>query len=273
MTLITFTTDFGWDLFPAMMKGEILRIAPDVRFVDVSHGIEPQSVREGAYVLWRTVGAFPEGSIHVCVVDPGVGTDRLGIMVKCKRGTLIGPDNDLMGAAARTLGCPRESGGGVHSLDYERVREAYGRAVNGDVSVSRTFHGRDLFARAAALLAAGVPMEEFTDPLPDWEAKDLVMDYEKEGDRIRGVVLSIERFGNIVTSIPIVEIDTRRIHVTACGKRFHNLELFDTYSEVPHDDPFFLSAPTGLIEVAVRNGSAASRMGIRSGEDIVVRPA
>jgi len=152
MKIITLLTDFG-SFYPAQMKGVILsRLADkarDITFVDIAHDIPPQDVRAGAFALLSTARYFPSGTIHICVVDPGVGTDRLGLVMESGGQIFVGPDNGLLLPAARSLGTP-----GNFPLAY-RIAICNGALGFGLGPISDTFHGRDVFAPVAALLASG----------------------------------------------------------------------------------------------------------------------
>jgi len=185
--VITLTTDFGWTELPAAMRGVIRQTAPPgTEIVDISHGIPPQSIIQGAYAM-LTVCPIYRGAIHVGVVDPGVGTKRRAVAMATDGGFIVGPDNGLLAPLAHRLGLKRAVA--LTNGKYWRV------------PVSATFHGRDIFAPVAAHLAAGVPLENLgalvndLQTLPAFEVHDV-------GNEIRGSVINIDPFGNLVFSIP-----------------------------------------------------------------------
>jgi S-adenosylmethionine hydrolase len=184
--LITLTTDFGLGEYTAAMKGVILKINPDAKIIDIMHMIRAQNIKEGAYVLYSTSPYFPK-AIHVGVVDPGVGTERKAIIIECERGTLVGPDNGLLVPCARRLG--------IKSV-YEITNKDY---LN--EPISDTFHGRDIFAPVAGHISKGVPVTEMGVSISDFV--DLKLEEFEEGDGfIKGKFLFLDRFGNLIFSIP-----------------------------------------------------------------------
>jgi S-adenosylmethionine hydrolase len=187
MELITLTTDFGdADGYPAAMKGVILGINPNVRIIDISHAIESQNILHGAYVLFSIVEYYSH-AIHVGVIDPGVGTDRAGLVFRCEKGILIGPDNGLLVQAAQRLGI--ESVFNINNPEFWLK------------DISSTFHGRDIFAPVAAHIARGVLIEDIGERTDHFIELNL-FDAKEEGNHIIGKVLNIDKFGNIITNIP-----------------------------------------------------------------------
>lgn len=184
--IITLTTDFGWGEYVATMKGVILSIALEARIIDINHSIRPQNILEGAYIMYSSAPYF-QNAIHVGVVDPGVGTERAGLIVQCENGILVGPDNGLLIPCARTLG----------------LKKIY-KITNEDFfldTVSDTFHGRDIFAPVAAHLSKGIETEKIGDVVDEFV--DLKLEYYIEHDNtIEGKIMFIDNFGNIITSIP-----------------------------------------------------------------------
>jgi len=257
--IITLTTDFGTrDAYVAEMKGVILDIAAaagrPVQLVDVTHDVAPHDVTEGALALDAAAPYFPPGSIHLAVVDPGVGTDRRGLVVQTDRAMLVGPDNGLftpfLEQSAR--------------WDAYELRGAEYRLP----SVSRTFHGRDVFAPAAAHLAIGVTPERFGPPVADpvrlsWPTVRAV------AGAVAGSVLHVDRFGNLVTSIraeTLAELGgAPRIRL---GGR--PLTLVGTYGDLEIGEAGALVGSSGRLEIAVREGSAAARFKARRGTPLVV---
>ena len=185
--IITLTTDFGYiDPFVGIMKGVILRIAPDAQIVDLSHGIAPQDIRAAALTLAASVDNFPEGTIHVAVVDPGVGSERRPLLVESVDHYFVGPDNGVFSLALERNGSSR-----IVDLSNETYHLQ---------PKSHTFHGRDVFAPVAAHLARGVSVGEFGAPLKDcvrlrWPPID------RAGESVLGEILYIDRFGNLFTNI------------------------------------------------------------------------
>jgi S-adenosylmethionine hydrolase len=252
--LVTLTTDFGTrDGYVAEMKAVILGLARDVQFVDVTHEIAPQAVRDAALVL-EIAPAFPPGTIHLAVVDPGVGTDRRGLVVAAGGHVYVGPDNGVFTAALSTEGWEAFA---LAAADLRRP------------IVSRTFHGRDVFAPAVAHLALGVPPARFGPPVSDpvrlrWPVPRIGAGW------VGGEVLHVDRFGNLVTSLTAREVGELAgpVTVTLRGAR---LRLVETYAELARHEAGALIGSAGRLEIAVREGRADSRLRAGPGTRIVLR--
>jgi S-adenosylmethionine hydrolase len=242
--IITLLSDFG-SLYPAEMKGAILSRTRGVVLVDLAHDISPQDVRAGAFALMVAARHFPEGTIHLAVVDPGVGTDRLGLVVESGGHLFVGPDNGLLIPAARSLGRPE-----VWMIDS---RFAEGAAP--------TFAGRDVFAPAAAMLALGASPESFG---PRVEPKGL--DFggpRRSGDGIEAEVIYVDGFGNLVLNAR--EIPWDRVVVSGVG-----LRRARTYAEVEEDEPLITIGSHEFAEIAVRGGSARDLFGLSPGDRVTL---
>jgi S-adenosyl-L-methionine hydrolase (adenosine-forming) len=254
--IITLLSDFGLsDGYVASMKGAILGICPSARLVDVTHLVPPQDVRAGAFLLANVVPDFPEGTVHLAVVDPGVGTGRKPIAVRTSRGFLVGPDN------------------GLFSLVLEKETKAEARAIENPAyrhpKVSKTFHGRDIFAPAAAHLASGVPFEEFgpvcTPKIAHWSRATATV------SELRGEIIHIDRFGNAISNIG--ENMLREFAAkgrTEAGIRRRRFPLVSTYGDLEPGTLMALIGSSGYLEVAVNQGSAAEKLRIIPGEPIRV---
>lgn len=259
MTIITLTTDFGLtDSYVAAMKGVILSIAPQAVLVDISHLVPPQDVRRGSTVLREAAPYFPPGTIHVAVVDPGVGSVRRPIAVHTPPATYIGPDNGLFThvLADDTPGLPT-----VLHLNNPRFWLP---------AVSHTFHGRDIFAPTAAHLAAGTPFEHLGTPIDDPVLLPATMAQRLPGGVIRGHVDTIDHFGNLVSDVPSGWLSGRQWTVHIASHVIVGLSA--TYAQVPPGAVLALIGSSGRLEVSVRNGHAARYLGVQPGEPIEVRP-
>jgi S-adenosylmethionine hydrolase len=257
--IITLTTDFGTrDAYVAEMKGVMLDIAASggqtLSLIDLTHEVAAHDVTEGALALDAAAPFFPRGSIHLAVIDPGVGTDRRGLVVRTDRALLVGPDNGLF----------------TPFLEDGRLWQAWElRAAEYRLStVSRTFHGRDIFAPAAAHLAAGVPPERFGPAVRDplrlaWPTVRAVT------GAVAGAVLHVDRFGNLVTSIRAQTLEEagRGVRIRLGGRP---LPLVGTYGELEAGQAGALVGSSGRLEIAVREGSAAVRFKARRGTPVVV---
>ena len=185
--VITLTTDFGTaDGFVGAMKGVILSLAPQATVIDVTHGIPPHDVRAGAFALETALPYFPQNAIHVVVVDPGVGSERAAILVETEQGRFVAPDNGVL-----TSVVPNDSAAHVYSLD----KPNYWRR-----QVSATFHGRDVFAPVAAHLARGVRPALLGTPRAEMVRLPWPQPH-RHGDEIRGEVIHVDRFGNLITNV------------------------------------------------------------------------
>lgn len=250
--LIALLTDFGVaDGYPGVMKGVILGIAPATPLVDLTHEIPPQDVRAGAWVLHTAWRYFPEGSVFLCVVDPGVGSDRRPIALRAGERIFVGPDNGLFSyvlaehtdAHAVTLASPR----------YFAARP------------SDTFHGRDIFAPAAAWLAAGVAFEELGPTLPVESLARLDLPQPVwQGDTLIAHCAHIDRFGNILTNVggalaqAILNAPDARLLIAGHSVTAHAR----TFAEGPAVDVFLYLDSSGYLAIARRNGSAQAALGL-----------
>lgn len=255
MALVTLTTDFGTtDPFVGIMKGVLTTRAPGVTVVDVTHGIPPQQVLVGALVLRAAAPYFPPGTIHVAVVDPGVGSARRPICVETATGVFVGPDNGLLSLATGTDPARRI----VHLTD-ERVFLT---------PRSRTFHGRDVFAPVAAALATGTPPAALGVPVDSLEC--LSLPAVRMGDHlVHGEVMYVDHFGNLTTNIsPETLANHGRLTFVAGSARIAGLAT--TYASVPAGHPVAVVNSFGLVEIAVREGSAAAVLGAGPGSTVTV---
>ena len=255
MTIVALLSDFGLqDHYVAAMKAEVLRRAPTAALVDITHLIPPQDIARGAYELACVLPSFPEDTITIGVVDPGVGTDRRPIALRLARGyRLVGPDNGLFGQVAL------EDGGQLVNGQVKLGPEQAAFVLAADrisTRLSATFHGRDLFAPAAGLIAAGHDLAALGTPTDTIEGLATL-----EGDR----VLAVDRFGNIITSVrPEPGVD---YEVVVGGRRISGLRR--TYGE--GKGLILLTSSSGYLEIAVPGSSAAALLGISPGDRVTVR--
>jgi S-adenosylmethionine hydrolase len=244
MACITLLTDFGTcDTFAGQMKGVIGQIAPQRQVVDLTHAIEPQNIVQGAVRLDDAVDAFAPGTIHVAVVDPGVGGLRRGIALQTEAQTFVGPDNGIFTAVLARH--PMQRAVELNNPRYHRR------------PVAATFHGRDVFAPVAAHLAAGVALERLGEPVEDLVAIQIPSP-TVDGRGVAGQVLYVDHFGNLVTNIKSALIpDGARVTVgPAC------LPSIDrTYRDVEPGEPVAYVGSCGRLEIAVREGRAIDRFG------------
>lgn len=259
MPPITLSTDFGEsDGYVAQMKGVILGIAPAATIVDVTHEIPPGDIRLGALTLDQIVDAFPPATMHVVVVDPGVGSRRSLVGVEAGGQRFVTPNNGLL-----TDVLARHPPARVHRLTDER----YWRHP-----ISSTFHGRDVLAPVAAHWNRGADLADFGPPLP---ATDLVQlrsaEPRRDGQSWVGEVLAVDRFGNLITNLHaagIPEDSWSQAQVTIGSATIDGISRF--YSEQPADSLMALIGSSGRLEIAVNGGSAAARLGLANGAGIRV---
>lgn len=265
MALISFTSDFGLsDVYVGVVHGVIAGIAPMARVIDLTHGVPPQDVRAGALALYGGCRYFPAGTIHLAVVDPGVGTPRRALLLRTADYWFVGPDNglfNLVAPAEALLGC------------WELTNQRYRLPI-----LSATFHGRDLFGPAAAYLAAGVPPDELGTPtLPPVPLPGLQLRETMVGETI-GEVLAVDHFGNMVTNLRVTPdwaeaVRTRRVHAWLEGRP---LRVVSTYGEASRagtaapPELLLLGGSSGLLEVAVANGNAEQASGLGTGAEVRV---
>ena len=256
--IITLTTDFGYaDPFVGIMKGAILCITPNLQIVDLNHGIPPQDIRAAALTLAASVDYFPQGTIHVAVVDPGVGSERRPILIHSAGQYFVGPDNGVFSFVLKD----KQS-----LLIVDLSNEAYFLHPK-----SRTFHGRDIFAPVAAHLAGGVPMAEFGSPSKDWVCLSWPA-VERAGEFIVGEVLYIDRFGNLFTNIHERDLtgvakEKIRVHL---NDEVKIQGLAQNYAAGDKKTYIALVNSWGLVEIASYNYSAASRSEARIGDKVRV---
>jgi S-adenosylmethionine hydrolase len=255
--IITLTTDFGLkDPYAAEMKAAILGICPNAVIVDITHEIEKFNIRTGAYVLASAVPYFPTGTIHVAVVDPGVGTRRRPMLIQTRQGFFVGPDNGLLILAAENQGIKC-----IHEITNPRLMLP---------RVSGTFHGRDVFAPAASHLANGVPPKEFGPEIRD-AVKPEFTKVTLRKDALTGEVLHIDNFGNIITNISekeIARIRTKDMVNVELPNQKLKLKLCKAYAEAKPKKPLALIGSHNYLEIAINQGNAATKFKAKTGDKI-----
>lgn len=275
--MIAILTDFGTlDPFSGIMKGVISKIAPQVTIVDLCNEIPPGDIKRAAINLWQSVPYFPPQTVFLAVVDPGVGTLRKSILLKSGNHTFVGPDNGLFTFVIEEDARAWEIGNPAYTL----------------AAPSSTFHGRDIFAPAAAHAALHVPGPEFGPPVPEPVRLDLPrLELDSPGE-LRGEILYADRFGNLLTSLGQFERAgdgwlVLRPWLSSfpddAGRRFRPKELIleieggrrlgwiNTFSEIPPGDCAFLVGSSGLVEIVSNRQSAAEQLNLASGNHVVLR--
>jgi S-adenosylmethionine hydrolase len=262
--VITLTTDFGLaDSYVAAIKGTILGICPEATLVDISHEIQPQAVRQAAYVLATAAPYFPPGTIHLVVVDPGVGTQRRAVAVQTGRALYVAPDNGVLSLALATHS--RKGGARHPARAAVHLTEArYHRS-----EVSATFHGRDIFAPAAAHLACGAGLWELGEALcpEDLIEIEMVQDWVTGSGPREVNVLHIDRFGNLITSLRLPD-GAAGLSVSVEGVQIEGLSR--TFADVERGSWLAYVGSSGHLEIAIREGSAAEALGLEVGAPLRV---
>lgn len=255
MPIITLTTDFGLsDGYVAAMKGVIASLAPQAVVIDITHQIPPQDLFEAAYVLQTALPYFPPDTIHLVVVDPGVGSARRPLAAAAGPCFLVGPDNGVFTYALDAHPSPTC----VH-LD----NPAYWRP-----QVSRTFHGRDIFAPAAAHLANGVPLTALGTRLDDPVRFHLQPPHRGADGSLHGQLIHVDRFGNAISNIPGAWLAGHACTVQIAGRQISGLSA--SYADVAPGQLLALVSSAATLEVAMRDGNAAQRLGLAAGEPVRV---
>ncbi len=260
MILITLTTDLGErDGFVGIMKGVILSIFPQAQLIDLSHEVEPQNVRQAAYILQRAVPFFPAGSIHLTVVDPGVGTERRPIAARLGDQFFVGPDNGVISlwlAQTESRGAPMEI---VHLNRSEYWR----------LPLSHTFHGRDLFAPVAAHLARGVPLHELGTPISDPVRLDFPQP-QRHGKVWKALIVYVDRFGNLMTNLSAERLGEALPQVRIRVRGYRVEGIVPSYGHRPPGSLVAVIDSDGFLEIAMVNGNAAHRLGLKEGDTVEV---
>jgi S-adenosylmethionine hydrolase len=261
MSIITLLTDFGsQDYFVGAMKGAILAINRHALIIDITHEIPPQDIEAAAFNLLATYKDFPAGTIHVAVVDPGVGSTRKPILIECGEQFFVGPDNGIFSWI-----CEREGS----SRAIHLTNEAFFRQP-----VSRTFHGRDIFAPVAAALSTGAAMTELGEKLSEYVSLDPLLPAAAGDGSVEGRVIHIDRFGNCITNLTSAHFSADQAAAGAQlvinGRELTSFRRSFSEGAVDPDDLFCLLGSAGFLEIAARNSSAAKVLNAERGQSVVV---
>ncbi len=269
--VVTLLTDFGSrDAYAAVMKGVILRSLPTARVVDVTHEVPPQDVRAAAFVLESACPYFPEGTVHVVVVDPGVGGPRRIIAAEAGGYRFLGPDNGVLSAAlGRVARDPDEPC--VVAVSDEAVRLARRRAFPMGETESTTFHGRDRFAPLAAELARGVALKGLGPAAGDYVKLELPAPVPRGPLEVAGEVIYIDTFGNLVTNLRPGDLPSPDAEFEVAGRVAGG--LVRAYVERERGELLAVVGSTGRVEISVRDGSAAGVLGALVGTAVAARSA
>jgi S-adenosylmethionine hydrolase len=253
--IITLTTDFGLqDYYVSAMKGVMLNVAPQVRLIDISHEIPSQDIMAGSWVLKNTASLYPKGTVHLVVVDPGVGSERKAIALKLGDQYFVGPDNGIFSLLTKEKAT-------------EAVELTNPHYWNGHPS--NTFHGRDIFAPAAAHLSNGVDLEELGRPVNDLHTYHWAVPIADK-DGIEGWIIHIDKFGNLITNISseLIEetMDSEKLKIYVGNTILERIEKM--FSAVPEGEPVAYIGSSGMLEVGINKGNAKQMLGVQKGARI-----
>ncbi len=257
--IITLTTDYGLsDHLVGAMKGVVLKINPDAKVVDICHNVMPYDILDGALTIAQAYSYFPPRTIHVVVVDPGVGTQRRPILVTADQHYFVAPDN------------------GVLSLIFEKEPRITVRHVTADhyflSLVSNTFHGRDIFAPVAAWLSKNWNTESFGEEITDY-IRFSIPKPKASGQKLTGTVLKVDNFGNLITNLkpedaPQIVQPGVKFKILVGSKAIHHLA--QTYAQGAPGEAFAIVGSSGFLEVSVSKGSAARALGVQRGAEVTL---
>jgi hypothetical protein len=250
--IVTFTTDFGIaDAYAAVMKAAVLRHFEDALLIDITHNVPPQDILCGSITLERAVDGFPPGTVHLAVVDPGVGTTRRMLICELNDQLIVAPDNGLI-----TWPWRRHKNGRAHEITWRPATPP-----------SHTFHGRDIFAPIAGMLAAGANIGSLSHPISDPVLFDIAPIAQNERT---GTIIHVDHYGNATTNICYQTFFAENLKNIRLKRRPLGT-LKKTYCDVPPGEPLALIGSSGLLEIAVRDGSAAKTLKLKVGDEVFVQ--
>ena len=239
--MIITLSDFGDSEYLGVMKGVMLRVNQKSRIIDLYNEVSPHCIKEAAWVLRAGYSYFPEKSVFLCVVDPGVGTDRRALIIESRHYFFVGPDNGLLFPAAQ----------------QDRIRQVYRIPV--PAAASATFHGRDVFAKIAAKLDSGIAAGKLGNRITNFEKLQFYLK-GREGEIVR-----IDRFGNIITNLPPLRKPMYKTSLAGMP-----LDFYRTYAEAPENELFIIRGSAGTLEVAMKNRPAAAKLKCRVGDRVTI---
>jgi S-adenosyl-L-methionine hydrolase (adenosine-forming) len=257
--MITLTSDFGLkDPYVAEMKGVILSINSKATIVDITHNIEKFNIRMASFMLASAAPYFPQGTVHLAVVDPEVGTNRRAILIENQKGFFVGPDNGILVLAAQSKGIKH-----VYQLTNPKFMLP---------KVSDTFHGRDVFAPVAAHLEMGVQPNKFGPEIKDHVQPEFTTT-KKEANSVCGEVLHTDRFGNVITNITSRDLDKDIAETVTVELPEVTLKLpfGKTYAQAKSEQPIAVIGSHGFLEIALNQGNAAEKFHAKAGDRILVK--
>ena len=261
-TVITLLSDFGWqDVYVGVMKGVITTINPGAAIVDLTHAIAPQDIASGGFQLANAVPYFPENTVHVAVVDPGVGSQRRAVAVECSGGIFVAPDNGLLSQVCAYF--PPRAAVELNNPRYWRVP-----------SPSTTFHGRDIFAPVGAHLATGVPLSHIGAPIDPATLMRRPLPAVRQTDNtLSGIIQACDRFGNLITNIPgdLVKDVTNGTESWVAIANNQTIPGGLTYGDVEIGDTIALIGSHGWVELAVNGGNARDQLHLQCDDRVKIQ--
>ena len=269
-TIITLTTDFGLaDAYVAAMKGVILSLNHEAKLVDICHSIKPQNISQAAFILSTAYQFFPERTIHLVVVDPGVGTERRAVILRTPLADFVAPDNGVLSYVIQQFSADPL---GVNRQQIELAPELQAVAITKSEfwlsPVSSTFHGRDIFAPVAARLSLGSPPEDFGEAITSLAVLP-VPTPSQEADILIGHVIHIDNFGNLITNIRSRDLSQKHRPVTIEVGNQRVLGLSRNYEE--GEGLLALIGSSGYLEISLKNGNARAFLGVEVGSEVKIR--
>jgi S-adenosylmethionine hydrolase len=272
-SVITLTTDFGADdAYVAIMKGVILSTNPEVNIVDITHSVEPQNVYQAAFILGYTYRYFPKKTVHVAVVDPGVGSERRGVILKTPSALFVAPDNGILSYVIDELSSSKGSVA-QYSPDQDLVTLGKGFEVVAITEprfwrqpVSTTFHGRDIFAPVAATLTLDISPYELGEKITSLHVFPILKPLVDYQGNLIGHILHVDHFGNLITNIKRANLPGKDIPIEVAGRLIQGIT--DYYAE--GEELMAIIGSSGYLEIALKNGSAADFLNIGIGDEIKV---
>jgi len=272
-SIITLTTDFGYDdAYVAAVKGAILSTNPEANIIDISHSIMPRNILQAAFVLNAAYRYFPQQTVHMAIVDPGVGSERQGIIVKTPSALLVAPDNGILSYIINDL-FQIESPTSQYSHNLEQVTFKTGLEAVAITDprfwrhpVSPTFHGRDVFAPVAAGLSLGISLYEFGEKINSLHIFPIPKPFLDPEDNLIGQVLHIDRFGNLITNIKNHDLPGKEVMIEAAGYCIQGISSYYAQNE----GVMAITGSSGYLEISLRDGSACDFLGMVEGDEIKV---
>jgi len=272
--IITLTTDFGYDdAYVAAVKGAILSTNPEANIVDISHSVEPQNILQAAFILSVACRYFPKQTIHMAIVDPGVGSERLGIILKTPSALFVAPDNGILSYIIDDLAPVENSPLTENTHDLKEIVFKTGLEVVAITDprfwrhpVSSTFHGRDIFAPVAAGLSLGISPYEFGEKINSLHILSIPKPSLDPDGNLVGRVLHVDRFGNLITNIRNNDLPGKDITVDIAGYCIQGIS--DYYAQ--NKGLMAIVGSSGYLEVSLRDGSACDFLGVIAGDEIKV---